>query len=336
VALGSYANLEPLVTPPSQELIDGKWVRSSKQISVEALTQSTHAHLLSFAVLFTLTGLTFAFTSHPGLLRGTLGPIVLVAQVLDIACWWLARVPDYGPIFANAIVGTGSVVGIGLMLQIVLSLLNMYGPNGKAVVLVLLIGGGAGVGGVMAKVIQPALDEERKLQDAPAAVVIPKQDPPKVAGAEPSQLEKLIMGAAEQGEGAPFNGKGTMAPAFFKKDSGSFKKLILKRPETEVRAEREGERLALRDWLRTESAKRKEYYDADAFPLPAVLDGKPITPDYVEGKVVKVKTLLEDRCVRCHSKDGEQSDFPLETYDELLKYIDGKPAEAKPIPKVND
>ena len=115
-SLGSYAHLEPLARPPSQDLIDGKWVRSSKQISVEALTQSTHAHLLSFAVLFTLTGLTFAFTSYPGFFRSTLGPIVLIAQVTDIACWWLARVPGYGPMFATAIVGTGSVVGIGLSL----------------------------------------------------------------------------------------------------------------------------------------------------------------------------------------------------------------------------
>jgi hypothetical protein len=333
VSLGSYANLEPLTTPPSQELIDGKWVRSSKQISVEALTQSTHAHLLSFAVLFTLTGLTFAFTSYPGSLRGALGPIVLIAQVADIACWWLARVPNYGPFFAYTIIGTGSVVGIGLSLQIVLSLFNMYGPKGKAVLFLLLLGGGASVGFVGLKVIQPALDEERKPKDAPPTLAA-KPGPPKVALAEPSQLEKLIMGPSKQGEGAPFNGNGTMAPAFFEKDSGSFKKLEQKRPE--VRDEREGERNALLAWLRSDAAKRKAAYETDAFPLPAELNGKPITPDYVEGKVVKVKTLLEDRCVRCHSKDGEQSDFPLETYDELLKYIDGKPKDEKGIPKAED
>ena len=44
-----------------------------------------------------------------------------------------------------AIIGTGGVVGIGLAVQIVLSLFNMYGPKGKAVVAVLLLlGGGRG------------------------------------------------------------------------------------------------------------------------------------------------------------------------------------------------
>lgn len=319
VALGSFAQLESLVTPPSPELIDGKWVRSAKQISVEALTQSTHAHLLSFAVLFTLTGLTFAFTSYPGFFRGTLGPIVLIAQVADIACWWLARVPTYGPTFATAIVGTGGVVGIGLSLQIVLSLFNMYGPKGKVVVALLLVVGGAAIGTVMLKVIQPALDDERKSKSVVAA--------PKV---EVSQLERLIMGRTD---GQQWNGNGSMGAAFFGKDS-SFKAAIKKRPQKEVEAEREGERLALQAWLRTEDAKRKAAFENDAFPRPAEVTA--ITPDMVENGQVKVKTILEMRCMICHSKDGEQSGFPLETYAELLGYIDAKPKEEKPIPKADD
>ena len=101
-------------------------------------------------------------TSFPGVVRGVLGPVVLLAQVVDVGCWWLARVPHYGPTFALAIMGTGAVVGLGLALQIVLSLLNMYGATGKLLILLLLLGGGAGVGYVGLRVVQPALDEERK------------------------------------------------------------------------------------------------------------------------------------------------------------------------------
>ncbi len=337
VSIGSYADLEPLVTPPSQELIDGKWVRSSKQITVEALTQSTHAHMLSFAVLFTLTGLTFAFTSYAGVLRGTLGPLVLVAQVADIACWWLARVPGYGPVFAHAIIGTGSVVGIGLSLQIVLSLFNMYGPKGKAVVFLVLLGGGAAAGYVGLKVIQPALDEERNPKPVPSVVEKPAEKPaapkPTVPTVEPSQLEKLIMGRTD---GKQWNGNGSMGAAFFQKDS-SFKAAIKKRPEEEVRAEREGERLALREWLRSEPAKRKQYFESDAFPTPSG-GATPftITADMTENGMVKVRSILEARCVICHNKDGEQFDYPLETYAELMKYVEVTPKDGNPIPKADD
>src|SRR5262245_6763602 len=83
----------------------------SKQMSVESLTQSTHAHLLSFAVLYLCTGLVLAFSSYPGWIRGILAPLVLFAQIADIACWWLARLDGVGPYFAVAILGTGAVVG---------------------------------------------------------------------------------------------------------------------------------------------------------------------------------------------------------------------------------
>ena len=60
-------------------------------MSLPALTQSTHAHLLTFAVLWAVTGLVIAFSSYPGWIRNWLAPIVLAAQVADVACWWLAR-----------------------------------------------------------------------------------------------------------------------------------------------------------------------------------------------------------------------------------------------------
>jgi hypothetical protein len=151
--------------PKGAEVLPGGWVHSDRQVSVEKLTQSTHAHLLSFAMLFTLTGLIFAFTGYPGGIRVVVAPVVLLAQVVDVACWWLARMPDYGPSFAMVIPFTGGIVGAGLMLQIVLSLFNMYGWKGKAVLLLLLVGTLAG-GGVLAdRVILPALSAERAVAE---------------------------------------------------------------------------------------------------------------------------------------------------------------------------
>jgi hypothetical protein len=159
--LDEYAKLEPLATAPTLELIDGKYVRSSRQLSVEALTQSTHAHLLSFAVLFSLTGLVFAFTSYPGLIRGFVGPLVLAAQVCDVSCWWLARLPGVGPTFALAIMGTGLVVGLGLLLQIILSLVDLYGWRGRLVLAGLFVAAATGLGVLASEVIRPALEAEK-------------------------------------------------------------------------------------------------------------------------------------------------------------------------------
>lgn len=133
-----------------------------RQMSVDALTQSTHAHLLTFSLLWAATGLVFAFTSYPAIVRSTLAPIVLIAQIIDIACWWLARLPDTGPYFALAIMGTGAIVGLGLGLQIVLSLFNMHSWKGKFLILLLLLGGGAAGGWVYTQHVAPMVAEEKQ------------------------------------------------------------------------------------------------------------------------------------------------------------------------------
>jgi hypothetical protein len=123
-------------------------VEEAQAISVEKLSQSTHVHLLGFAMLYGLTGLIFAFTSFPGVIRAVIAPLPLVAQVAEIGCWWLAR---YDPLFAHAVVYTGAVVAAGVGLQIVLSLASLYGKGGKAVLLLLLVAAGLGAWGLNLK-----------------------------------------------------------------------------------------------------------------------------------------------------------------------------------------
>jgi hypothetical protein len=112
-------------------------------LSLPKLVQSTHLHLLSFAMLYGLTGLIFAFSSYPAIIRLVIAPLPLVAQIADIACWWLARTEaPFGTLFAQGIIVTGGLVGLGLGLHIVLGLLNMYGMSGKLIVVLMLLAGG--------------------------------------------------------------------------------------------------------------------------------------------------------------------------------------------------
>jgi hypothetical protein len=155
--LESYEQLKPYVTVKE----------GSGAMSLPKLAQSTHVHLLGFAMLYGLTGLIFAFTGYPSLARCLLAPLPLVAQMVDIGCWWLARLEaPFGPYFAMFIPVTGGIVAVGLLLHIVLSLFDLYGKVGK-VVLVLLLGGVI-AGGVALDVkgkISNYLDSEK----APAA-----------------------------------------------------------------------------------------------------------------------------------------------------------------------
>ena len=159
--MASLADVLPLATAPTTELVGGQWVRSSKQVSVEGLTQSTHAHLLSFSMLFGLTGLVFAFTSYPAPMRAFFGPLVLIAQLADISCWWLARLDTVGPTFALMIMLTGGAVGFGLAVQLAFSLFDLYGPKGKAVMAGLFLAGAVAFGALVVAVIEPALKAER-------------------------------------------------------------------------------------------------------------------------------------------------------------------------------
>lgn len=156
----------------SKEMLVGapdpvKPIVSLRQIDFDSLVQSTHAHLLTFALLWTFTGLIFAFTSYPLWIRIGIAPVVLLAQLVDVLCWWLARLPDVGPYFAIAIMGTGAIVGMGLILQILLSMFNMYGSKGKLILAFLGLFAIAGLGTFYIKYIEPDLNAEKQEAAAP-------------------------------------------------------------------------------------------------------------------------------------------------------------------------
>jgi hypothetical protein len=140
-----------------RQYVVAKPAGSSGRMSPQKLAQTTHVHLLGFAMLYGLTGLIFSFTSYPTAVRLVVAPLPLAVQLVDIGCWWLAQLD---PVYAQLIPVTGGIVALGLFLHIVLSLFNMFGPTGKAVVVALLLAAAAGGYQLKQGVIDPALQQE--------------------------------------------------------------------------------------------------------------------------------------------------------------------------------
>jgi hypothetical protein len=109
-------------------------------MSLHKLAQTTHVHLFGFSMLYFLTGVLFAMTNYPGIIRFFIAPAALLAQFADVSCWWLARLDNpVGSLFAQTVSVTGGIVGLFLALQIVLTLFSLFGKFGKLVVVVLLV-----------------------------------------------------------------------------------------------------------------------------------------------------------------------------------------------------
>jgi hypothetical protein len=326
------------------------YVKVEEPVSTTKLTQSTHAHLLSFAMLFSLTGLIFAMSSYSTGLRCVLGPWVVVAVFADVSLWWLARLcSDWGPYFAMGIIFTGGAAGVGLFAQVILSLFNLYGPKGKIVIAGLLVTGGVIGGLVVVNVIEPGL---RAKASASVAKVsdkngTPPADKPVEAnkggptaqGTKEDRLRPLVNeldrlltlpvrgadGKLIPPESVTFDGQatGSMAPAFFDREK-TFKTLINdaaapQAAKDKLRGERQAELDALVAWVRGAEPARRSAYDTDGFDAPE-LAGK-VTPDFVQGGKVKIKSLIDARCARCHGEGKPQEEYSLQTYEKISIYL---------------
>jgi hypothetical protein len=142
IHLDAYENVVAYIPPDPDTHGNGH--------SLTKLAQSTHVHLLGFSMLYGMTGLIFAFTSYPGFLRLLIAPAPLIAQIVDISFWWLARMDEpYGPMFAQAIMISGGVVAITLFIQISMGLMNLFATGGRILLFLLAVGVvavGVGVG----------------------------------------------------------------------------------------------------------------------------------------------------------------------------------------------
>lgn len=148
-------------------------------------------------------------------------------------------------------------------------------------------------------------------------------------GARPkSHLERLLEADAEE----KFNGTGQMRTAFTKKSQGwnGAIKEAKEKGEAEVKKlqeEREGERLAMLEWLRAGAAEKS--FQKDEFVLSAAFKDQVITEDFVSKEAdmpvkLKIKSLFQVRCACCHAPDAgrmkEAETYPLNSYATIKPY----------------
>jgi hypothetical protein len=74
-------------------------------------------------------------------------------------------------------------------------------------------------------------------------------------------------------------------------------------------------------WTHLDDVERRKAYETDAFNLPGSLVGKPFTDDYLAAGTVKVKSLIGDRCVKCHTEGSDAEKYPLDNYEQILKEL---------------
>jgi hypothetical protein len=132
----------------------------------------------------------------------------------------------------------------------------------------------------------------------------------------------------------PFNGTGSMRPAFTTRSDG-WDSLTRTLPAVELArlaSEREGERLALLAWVR--AGADRGAFDRDEYDAGAGLAGQPVTPELMPGPGrVRIRTLIERRCVTCHSDTGREDRArlkPFDTYDRLRPVISSPPDPQMP------
>lgn len=145
------------------------------------------------------------------------------------------------------------------------------------------------------------------------------------AGPTISPVERLLSTSV-----GPFNGMGTMQPAFTTKSRDWDVEWNRRKPEDQraLEAERLGERLGLLAWIQ-QGAERSPY-DRDSFPLPVDLSSQPITREFVNAEGgLRIRSLISARCVDCHGAGGRMeraTNVPLDSHERLLPYVTAPPS----------
>src|SRR5262249_14108195 len=86
----------------------------------------------------------------------------------------------------------------------------------------------------------------------------------------------------------------------------------------------DGERVALSAWLHRPEAEMKDAYEKDALKRDEKLKSVIINPKVVneEEDSIQVKSIVENRCVSCHTGTGvgAGAQYPLNDWDEISSY----------------
>jgi hypothetical protein len=106
-----FVSAEPDVTVEEA----GEQVKVIKPTSDSRLVHITHVHVLTMPVFTFLVGVLFLMTGINDKVKLLLGPLPILAVMLDISGWWLARWVEP---FIYVIAGAGGLFGATYALQI--------------------------------------------------------------------------------------------------------------------------------------------------------------------------------------------------------------------------
>jgi hypothetical protein len=88
---------------------------------------------------------------------------------------------------------------------------------------------------------------------------------------------------------------------------------------------RRSERDALVLWANSPPEERAKAYADNHFGIPADRMPKAITEKFKSADAVRVKDIIDTRCVRCHGGDVKPENR-FENYETLKKFLDPKAA----------
>lgn len=113
--LPEFARVRPLAEPGAL-------------MSEASLAKSSHAHLFGMGTLFAVAGWLFLAAEPPSWLRVPGVSLPFVAMLLDVGCWWLARLDAS---FAAGIVAGGALLTLSFGVLLAWPLWRLWGPSAQ-------------------------------------------------------------------------------------------------------------------------------------------------------------------------------------------------------------
>jgi len=92
-------------------------------VSLHSLMRVSHIHLFGIALVAFSIGLVFRFALLPHWFQHTLTLLPFIAIFIDITAWFLTK---WDPIYAYTIIIAGGLLGLSWMLQIIISLYQIW------------------------------------------------------------------------------------------------------------------------------------------------------------------------------------------------------------------
>jgi len=118
-----YAMLAKFVAPAAESSTGV--LHLPPQYTVPRLVLVSHVHMLAIPMFTLVVALMFMMTRLPARLRAVLTPLPMLAVVLDLSGWWLARLG--GP-FVYFIIAGGAVFGTVFGIQLIAVAIDMWRP----------------------------------------------------------------------------------------------------------------------------------------------------------------------------------------------------------------